>query len=168
MKKNKFLVFIFLLFGCQTVFSAEMKIAVIDVDAAIQASRHVQKINEQLEKEFGPEQTDLKALQKEIMDIQTKFQKDSAIMGESEMRRLQQEIAEKQSRFKFESMELQRKAQARQQQLSEPLMKIVQDTLEEFEKEGKYDLILHKQATLMVKDTMDLTKQLTEKLNQKQ
>ena len=156
-----------MLFFCQLGFSAELKIAVVDIQAAIDASRHVQKINEQLEKEFGPEQTDLKALQKEIMDLQAKYTKDSAIMGESEVRRLQQEIAEKQSRLKFESVELQRKAQMRQQQLSEPLMKIVEEVLAAFEKEGNYDLILHKQAVLTVKDSLDLTKQLTEKLNQK-
>ena len=32
---------------------------------------------------------------------------------------------------------------------------------------GNYDLILHRQAVLTVKDSLDLTKQLTEKLNQK-
>jgi Skp family chaperone for outer membrane proteins len=147
--------------------SAELKIAVVDIDGAVAASHHQKKIFEKLEKEFGPAQTDLKSLQKEIIALEERYVKDAAIMGETEARRLQQELAEKQSRLKFEGVELQRKSQKRYQELHEPVLILVKDAMKEFEKEGKYDLILHKQMVLVSKDHFDLTKKLTEKLNKK-
>jgi outer membrane protein len=144
-----------------------LKIGVIDIQAAIDASHHVKKINEKLEKEFGPIQSDLKALSDEIISLEERFVKDSAVMGETELRRLQQEIAEKKSRLKFEGVEMQRKLQTRQQELSAPLMKLVDQVVKEFNAEGKYDLILHKQTALFVKDEHDLTQQLTQRLNKK-
>lgn len=144
-----------------------LKIAVVDIQAAIDASTHVEKITAKLEQEFGPVQTDLKTLNNDIIKMEERFVKDAAIMGESEARRLQQELNEKKSRLKFESYESQRKLQARQQELSGPLMKMVEEVMQEFKTEGNYDLILHKQTTLFYRAEFDLTQQLTEKLNKK-
>src|SRR5690606_5246268 len=119
-------------------------------------------------KEFSPMQTDLKALEKDIRAMEKRFVKDSQVMSEDEARRLQQEIAEKKSRHKFEGVELQRKVQKHKQELSMPLMQFAQEAIEDLQKQGDYDLILHKQMTLYSKDSYDITRQLTEKLNKKQ
>lgn len=149
-------------------FSAEnLKVGIVDIQSAIDASRHVKEINKKLEKEFGPTQTDLNALQNEIRSMEERFMKDSAIMSEDEARRLQQQVGEKKSRLKFEHNELQRKVQARQQELSMPLMKLVEEVVAEIQSEGGYDLILHKQMALHFNEKYDLTQQITEKLNKK-
>ncbi len=147
--------------------ASEFKIAVIDIQAAIDSSNQVKKINEKLEAEFSPIQSDLKALNNDIEKLEARYIKDSAVMAETELRRLQQEIAEKKSRLKFESVEMQRKLQARQQELSAPLMQVVEQVVKEFNAEGKYDLILHKQTALFVKNQYDLTQELTQRLNKK-
>lgn len=149
-------------------FTAEaLKIGVVDIQSAIDASHHVKEINKKLEKEFGPIQTDLNALQNEIRSMEERFMKDSAIMSEDEARRLQQKVGEKKSRLKFEHSELQRKVQMRQQELSMPLMKLVEEVISELQSEGGYDLILHKQMTLHFNEKYDLTQKITEKLNKK-
>jgi outer membrane protein len=165
----KKIISIFLVLLCSTPLYADkaLKVGVVDIQAAIDASHHVAKISKKLEQEFGPSQTDLKSLNNDIVAMEERFIKDAAIMGESEVRRLQQELNEKKSRLKFEGYELQRKVQARQQELSAPLMKMVEEVMTEFKNEGKYDLILHKQTTLHFREEYDLTKQLTEKLNKK-
>jgi len=160
-------IFFVLLFSSHIYADKALKIAVVDIQAAIDASSHVEKITSKLEQEFGPVQTDLKTLNNDIIKMEERFLKDAAIMGESEARRLQQELNEKKSRLKFESYEMQRKLQSRQQELSVPLMKMVEEVMLEFKAEGNYDLIIHKQTTIFYRDEYDLTKQLTEKLNKK-
>ena len=170
MKKTIVLVFVLVFSGLVSGFvyaDKALKVGVVDIQAAIDASYHVEKITKKLEKEFGPAQTDLKSLNNDILSMEERFIKDAAIMGESESRRLQQELNEKKSRLKFEGYEMQRKVQTRQQELSVPLMKLVEEVMEEFKTEGKYDLILHKQTALYARDEYDLTKRLTEKLNKK-
>lgn len=166
---NKLLLILFVFICSSNLYAADkvLKIGVVDIQAALDASNHVEKITAKLEQEFGPIQTDLKTLNNEIIKMEERLNKDAAIMGESEARRLQQELNEKKSRLKFESYESQRKLQARQQELSAPLMKMVEEVMQEFKTEGNYDLILHKQTTLYFREEYDLTKQLTERLNKR-
>ncbi len=160
-------VFLLLGFAANTVASSGSKIAVVDIQLAIESSHHVSKINKVLEQEFGPAESDLKALQNEIIAMEERYVKDAAIMSETEVRRLQQEMTEKKGRLRFEGQELQRKAAARQQELTRPLLKLVDEVLKEFESEGKYDLIIRREAVLVFNKGVDLTQQLTEKLNKK-
>jgi len=165
---NKLITLLFILiFSSHAYADKTLKVGVADADAAFASSTHAEKISIKLEQEFGPTQTDLKSLENEIIKMEERFVKDAAIMGESESRRLQQELNEKKSRLKFEYYEMQRKLQARQQELSGPYIKMVKEVIDEIKTEGNYDLILHKQTVLFSRDEYDLTKQITEKLNKK-
>jgi len=151
------------------LYSADksLKIAVVNIPLAIDSSNYVIKITEQLEKEFGPAETDLKSLQNEIIEMEKRYTKDSAIMGESEARRLVQQLKEKQERLQFESRELQRQVQVKQKELMAPLMNKVTEVLREIETEGNYDLILRSEGILAAKKELDITQEVTEKLNKK-
>ncbi len=150
------------------ILSAEpLKVGVVDVQAAIEASHHFSKIKTTLDQEFAPIETDLKSLNNEIITLENRLMKDAAIMGESEARRLQQEINQKKNSLKFESYEAQRKLAARQQELSYPVLKLAEQAVDEIVKEKNYDLILPQQAVVYFKDEYDVTKLLTEKLNLK-
>lgn len=152
---------------CFNVIAAENKIAVVDIQAAIESSRHMESIQSKLEQEFAPLETDLKKLANDINALQERLVKDAAVIGESESRRLQQEINQKKNAFKFEDYEAKRKLSARQQELSMPVLTLANAALKEIIDEKKLDLVLHKQAVLHNNDAYDITKSLTEKLNKK-
>ena len=160
--------FLILLMACSGMLAAaELKVGVVDVQAAIEASHHFSKIKTTLDREFAPIETDLKSMNNAIIVLEERLIKDSAIMGESEARRLQQEINQKKSSLKFESYEAQRKLTARQQEMTYPVLKLAEQAVTEIVKEKNYDLILPQQAVVHFRDEYNLTKLLTEKLNQK-
>ena len=161
--------FVFILLICSSgiLAAAELKVGVVDVQAAIEASHHFSKIKTTLDREFAPIETDLKSMNNSIIALEERLMKDSAIMGESESRRLQQEINQKKSSLKFESYEAQRKLTARQQELTYPVLKLAEEAVTEIVKEKNYDLILPQQTVVHFRDEYNLTKLLTEKLNQK-
>jgi len=161
------LMFILILCVSGSLVAAEFKVGVVDVQAAIEASHHFTKIKTTLDREFAPIETDLKAMNNSIIALEDRLIKDAAIMGESEARRLQQEIHQKKSSLKFESYEAQRKLTARQQELTYPVLKLAEQAVTEIVKEKNYDLILPQQAVVHFRDEYNLTKLLTEKLNQK-
>jgi outer membrane protein len=146
--------------------SAEMKLAVVDVDRAIAGSEDAQKLLRQLQQEFSTDEDTIKKIQTEAAELLQKMQKDSDVMSDSEKRRIQQEIESLNNDFVYQRQKLQKEVAARQSELFAGTEDKVRKAIEELVLENDYDMILPRAAALYVGDLYDVTRKVTEKLNE--
>jgi len=146
--------------------SAEMKLAVVDVDRAIAGSEDAQKLLRQLQQEFSTDEDTIKKIQTEAAELLQKMQKDSDVMSDSEKRRIQQEIESLNNDFVYQRQKLQKEVAARQSELFAGTEDKVRKAIEELVLENNYDMILPRAAALYVGDLYDVTRKVTEKLNE--
>ena len=154
-----------LLFIALSSHAADMKFAVVDVQAAVSGSEEVKAITAQLKGEFSEEERKIKALQAKIQSLKEKQLKDGAIMSESENRRLVEEGTQAANELKYLSQESQRRLVSRQQELLAPVLERAQKAVEEVMSEGGYSLVFRREALVDYSQDIDITKSVTAKLN---
>ncbi len=149
----------------QAVF-AEVKIGVVDVQRALLQSEQAKQLAAQMQGEFKPEEEKIRSIQSEAAALIERMQKDGEVMSESEKRKLSQQIESKNNDFVYNREKLQRQAQERQQELFAGTDAKLTKAIEELVLEGDYDVILPRNAVLYVGDLYDITRKVTEKLNE--
>ena len=148
--------------------AAEMKIAVLDAQRALVESEEAQALLQQLQEELQGEEEQVQALAQEIIDLQDKLRTDGEVMSPTEQRKVQKDIDDKKIDYQFLGNKLQKEARDRQQELlqqMEPKITVVLEDLTELE---GYDLILPRGSVFYVNSKHDITRRVTEKLNEKQ
>ena len=157
---------------CLSVFfapvaMAEVKIAVVDVQAAIIGSESAKALLAQIQGEFQTDQDSIRAIQTEAAGLLQRLQKDADVMSDEEKRRIQREIESLNNDFVFQSQKLQNEIQARQQELFAGTDEKVRKAIEDLVLENDYDLILPRGAALYAGDLYDITRKVTEQLNRR-
>lgn len=146
--------------------SAEVKVAVVDVQAAILNSEEAKRLLGQIQQEFSAEEEEIRKIQSEAAAILERVQKDSEVMSDGEKRRMQEQIESLNNDFVYERQKLQRAIESRQQELFAGIDQRVQKAIEELVLSEDYDLIIPRQAALYVGDLYNITRKVTEKLNE--
>lgn len=145
---------------------AEVKVAVVDVQGAILQSEEAKRLLTQIQTEFKDEEDEIRKIQSEAAGMLQRLQKDAEVMSETEQRRLQQQIESRNNDFVYLRKKLQRQIEERQQELFAGIDTKVQKAIEELVKSEDYDLILPRQAALYVNEIYNITRKVTEKLNE--
>lgn len=146
--------------------SAEVKVAVVDVQTAILNSEEAQRLLGQIQEEFAAEEEEIRKIQSEAATILERLQKDADVISAAEKRRMQQRIESLNNDFVYERQKLQKQIEARQQELFSGIDQRVQKAIEDLVLSEDYDLILPRQAALYVGDLYNITRKVTEKLNE--
>ena len=146
--------------------TAEVKLAFVDVDRAVASSESAQKLLQQLQDEFASDQETIEKIQTEATALLQKIQKDGDVMSEDEKRRVQQEIESLNNDFVYQRQKLQKEVAARQQELFAGTDVKVRNAIEELVRDNDYDMILPRATALYVGDLYDITRKVTEKLNE--
>lgn len=147
--------------------SAELKIAVLDTQRAVIASEEAQGLIEQLRAEVEKEQAKVKELGDQIVALQEKLQKDGEIMSPSETRKVNKDIEDMQIEYQFEVNKLQKELNDRQQELFQQLVPKVDAVLKDLIELEGYDMIMERANLRYVNSKHDITRKVTEKLNEK-
>lgn len=145
---------------------ADFKVAIVDVQSAILQSEEAKRLLQQIQSEFKSEEDEIRTIQSEAAGMLERLQKDAEVMSDAEKRRLQQQIESRNNDFVYLRQKLQRQIEERQQELFAGVDAKVQKAIEELVKSESYDLILPRQAALYVNDIYNITRKVTEKLNE--
>jgi len=145
---------------------ADVKIAVVDVQNAILNSEEAKRLLTQIQGEFKGDEDRIRKIQSDAAAILERLQKDSEVMSESEKRRLQGEIESLNNDFVYARQKLQKQIDDRQKELFAGVDQKVQRAIEDLVKQEDYDIIIPRQAALYVSDIYNVTRKVTEKLNQ--
>jgi len=146
---------------------AELKIAVLDTQRALVASEEAQSLLQQAQQELQAEEQAVKSLGEEIIAIQEKLQTDGEVMSPTEQRRLQKDIENKQIDYQFLVNKLQKQVNDRRQELLQQMVPKIDAVLKDLIELEGYDLIMERGNLRYVNTKHDITRKVTEKLNEK-
>ena len=149
--------------------AAEMKIAVLNVEAAIAKSEEGKAALDKLQKEAEPEQAQLKALNDSIAAQQEKLQKDREVMSQAESARIQKEIEDKRIDLEFRYKKWQKDLKDKQQAILESMEPKIQAAVNDVIQAEGYDMIMRVNPAVFiyVNSKNDITTRVAEKLNEK-
>lgn len=145
--------------------SAAQSIAFVDADAAILNSEPAKDKITELKARLTPEQNKVKDLENTVRGLQTKLQQDAAVMSESEKRDLANEIEIKAVEYQQRVKKLQESQVKSQQELMSELAPKFKEAVTSLMAEGKYTVLMHLKAALIVEESDNLTKRVTEIIN---
>ena len=145
---------------------AEMKIAVIDPIGAIAETTEVKARTSKLQADMKDKEAEMKKLRDEIMDIEGKLKKDGMTMSKEQQKQLSDEHDAKMLDFRSRQKLAQKRIESDRQEMLQLMEPRLKKAVEAVAKEGKYDLVITGQAVLYAGDETDITRQVTQKMNQ--
>jgi len=148
--------------------SAQLVIGFIDTARAISESDEGKALLAQIESELAEDQAKLEGLQDEFDSLRGKLETDAEIMSEDERRRHQKLIEDNRTDFQFELQKYQRELQQRQQEVLEEMAPKVNAALADIIELEGMDVVFERQVATFVNPKHDITRRITEKLNEKQ
>lgn len=146
--------------------AAELKIAVLDTQRAIAQSEEVKSLLEIVQEELQSEQENVNTLGDEIRSLREQLVKDGEVMSPTEQRKAQKTLEDKGIDYQFLVNKLQKQANDRQQEVIQVMAPKLQAVLRDLIDLEGYDLILEA-GVLYVNSKHDITRRVTEKLNEK-
>ena len=153
--------------GAAAVAAAELKIAVLDTQRALVSSEEAKALLEQVQSELKKEEEEVNALGAEIQALQEKLQTDGEVMSPTEQCKAQTDIEDKRIDYEFLVNKLQKALQDRRQDLLQVMVPKVDAVLKDLIELEGYDLIMERANLRYVNPKHDITRRVTEKLNQK-
>ncbi|MCZ6618523.1 MAG: OmpH family outer membrane protein [Gammaproteobacteria bacterium] len=147
--------------------SAELKIAVVDTQRALIESEEAQALQKTMQEELKSEEDAARALNEEIQALTEQLQKDGEVMSPAEQRKAQKAIEDKQIDLQFMVNKLQKAVQDRNQELGNVMLPKIDAVLKDLIELEGYDLIVDRRNTLYVNPKHNITRKVTEKLNEK-
>lgn len=162
---RKLLAFTLVLFASSAL--ASQKIGVVDMEQALFLSDTAKTSIKSFEKDNQEKVDKLKGLQEELMELREKRQKEADVLSQAEVTRLENDFEQKATEYKFYAQKLQElEKEWRQHFLQAELPGLEEELKAIIDKEG-YDLVLQSGAVIFRAPTVDLTKQLIDRLNAK-
>jgi len=161
--KTAFLLTLTLCFSA--LASAEIKIGLIDVRAALFASNSAKAFGEQLVKQFKKQDMEVRAVQEAGKKLETRLKNDSAIMSDSERAQLTSELDEKIQEFKYLKGKLDSAIGKRRQTFLNSSKPKLDKVINEIVKEEKLDLLLARESAMYAVESLDYTAKVIAKLN---
>lgn len=148
--------------------AAELKVAVLDTQRALVESEEAKELLAQAALELQAEEASVKELGESIMAIQEKLQTDGEVMSPTEQRKLQKEIEDKQIDYQFQVNKLQKEVNDRRQELLQQMVPKIDAVLKDLIEVEGYDLIMERSQLRYVNSKHEITRKVTEKLNERQ
>jgi len=120
----------------------ELKIGVVRLQTIVERAPQTRAVMAQLREEFAPREREIVAKQKEIEDLQTKVQKDLAVMGETERRNAEKKLRELQRDFTRLRTEYQEDSNVRQNEEFSVLQRSILKEVQDYAQQAGYDMIV--------------------------
>lgn len=146
--------------------SAEMNIVVLDPVRAILESDEAKVLAEAANKEMEPEIEELRVDAEEFQALQAKLQKDGEVMSESERRKGIKDLEDMQADLQFGQQKLQRQTQDMRQEILQAMAPKYEKVLNDLIQIDQIDLILSPNQLQYANPKHDISRRVTEKLNE--
>jgi outer membrane protein len=142
-----------------------IKIAVLDMSAALFNSEKAKEIDAQMRSETAEDQEKVRALAEEATKLQTKMEQDAAVMSDAEKRRATEQMQELGVQYQFLVQKMETLFQERREEFQNTYAPNLIQAITAVVEEGKYDMVLRAEVVLHYANTYDITARVTEKLN---
>ncbi|MFL0807014.1 MAG: OmpH family outer membrane protein [Oceanobacter sp.] len=143
------------------------KVAVVDMERALFLSDAAKVSAKKFEKDNKADISKVKGVEKELLALKERLEKDGAIMSEDESRKIRSQYDKKAEEMQFFMRKLQQQDQQWRRQFFQSQLPELEKTLKAIIDNGKYDVVLQAGAVIYHAPDVDLTKVLLERLNGK-
>ena len=144
------------------------KIGVINTEEVLKGSEAATNASEKLRAAGEKLQKDLENIAEDIRTLQKKKTKTELFVDEAQTADLDREILQKQQEYQRDREDGQQALLETERELLEPIYKNLENLIMKVGKDENFDIILEKRlVTLYVKEKYDLTKRLTDLMNEK-
>lgn len=151
-----------------TDVAAELKIAILDVQRAIAESEEAKKLTDGLREDLAKDEENLSQLGEDIQALRAKLEKDAEILGALEQRKIAKDIEEKTIDYEYELNKLQKASQDGLQEIYQEMAPKLDAVMKDLIELEGYDVVFQRSGLLYVNTKHDITRKVTEKLNEKQ
>ena len=141
------------------------KYAVVDIQKAATDTSYMKSQIAGLETALKPSQQKHEKLTQEINTLRQKAQNDAKIMKEADLKKLEQDYATKMNEYNANVAGMQKRAQDTLENINKTLAPKIEQATEELRKSGGYSAILNRGAVVSLDPAIDLTSQVTQKVN---
>jgi len=142
------------------------KVAVLDMAAALFNSDRAKAMEQEIQQQTAEDQAKVRSLADEATALQTKLQKDAAVMSDDEKRKATEQIQEIGVQYQFLVEKLQTLLEERRQVFQQTYTPNLIQAITAVVEEGKYDMVFRAEAVLHFSNNeYDITAKVTEKLN---
>jgi outer membrane protein len=142
------------------------KIGYVNFPAVVDQAPQTEQVMQKLRDEFAPRQRDLVGMQTALQEKQETYQKDSAVMGESERVALEREIREETRDLQRANTELQEDFNIRQNEELGLLQRTIVQRVQEYVRGEGYDLVVT--DVVYVSGALDITEDVIAAIQQGQ
>lgn len=142
------------------------KVGVVDMNQLMQNAPQAEAARAAIEEAFGPAQQEMQQKRREYQELAEQLERDGLVMDESE----QQEMRERMGQLEQELRQMdqqfgQQLGQQRQRVLAR-LQQLIAEEVQVVAEEEGYDVVVG-QGVLYARDTVDLTDQVMERLEER-
>ncbi len=166
MKMMKIVIVLLLSFGVSNLALAHATIGIFDVNRAVFETEAWKAQLESLEQEFSEEQATVAELRSELTDLFENLETNSATLTQTEIRRIQEEGEFKRLRLQQIGERVQASLRNTQNNFLERYRALLGNAIDEVYEGGSYDLILRSDSVVASRFTLDVTPEVTAKLNE--
>ena len=145
----------------------EPKIAVVDMQKAIQTSDSGKKAKSELEGAFNKKKKELSEQEATLKKAQEDFQKKQAALSDSAKKEQQAKLQERFMKYQELLQKSQTEIQKKEQEMSEPIIHKIRDKVVEIAKKKGYTLVLEKNDNIVIysDDKNDITEEVIKGIN---
>jgi len=145
--------------------SAEIKVGLIDMRAALFSSNSAKDFTEKMVSQYKQQDLEVRAVGEEGQKLELRLKNDAAIMSDNERNKMASDLEAKIQEYKYLKNKLDKAlAEKRQEFLSDSKPKLDQ-VINALVKEEGLDLLMPREAALFAKQEMDYTDKIIIKLN---
>ncbi len=137
--------------------SAQVKIAVINLQRAVLESNEIKKASTVLEAKYRPRQQELEKLQQDIERIQQQLQVGQGKLSPQGEADLQAEGTRKQTSLTRKSEDLQKEVDAERNEILAKSSKQMQEVVAKLAAEKGYDVVVDVSTTVFFKPALEIT-----------
>lgn len=155
--------------GSRAVAAEDFKLAVVDMQKALQTVDAGKKAKAQLEKEFNSKKKDLQAEEATLKKMIEEFKKQQLVMSDDARMKKQQEIQERGMKFQELTQRSQSEIAQKEAELTQPLIKKLREIISETAKKKNFTVILERNenTVLYFQEKDDITDEVIAQFNQK-
>lgn len=146
---------------------AQLKVAVVDLQKALQSTAEIKQAEADLKARYGPRQEQVSTLEREIAKLQSDAEAGQGKYTEAAMAELMAQLQTKQRQYQRNAQALQDEVNRDRQDILSRVGQRLQDVVKAIAEAKDLDLVVDVSASLYVKPTLDISAEVTAEYDKK-
>ncbi len=143
--------------------AAEVKVGFVNVPKVLDQAPQARAADQRLEKEFGPRDSEILGMKRELVQLNEKLAKNSAVMSASERQRQEADMRQMRREIRRLEDEFREDVNLRRSQELGKLQRLVVEVIQTLAKAEKFDLIIS-DGVIYAGDKVDITDKVINRL----